>query len=114
MFGFFKSSDALEKELRDWSIQDEIRVRGDTEVERQEIREYIRTKELRNLVEDIATDLLNNEMQAHRQFFGTASPAGEEAHRKRGRKLLNALLNAKNWRVDRDGEGYYKLKPPAK
>jgi hypothetical protein len=114
MFGFLKSSETLEKELRAWFLEDELRVRGDTEPERQEIREYVAGKELRYLVEDVATDLLNKEQEApmEAKLFGMKVSASEAAHRKRGLHLLKAFLKAKAWTIERDREGYYKLKTP--
>jgi hypothetical protein len=47
MFGFLKSTEAREQELRDWFLKDELRVRGDSEAERQEIKEYVAGKEAR-------------------------------------------------------------------
>ena len=112
MFRFFKSAESLEKELREWFIEDSVRILGESE--RNKCVEHGQIKETQYLVDDIATDLINKRIDApmEAKLFGTVPTPRDAAWRKKGLRILEAFLRAKGWKVERDAEGYYKLSEP--
>lgn len=110
MFGFFKSACTLEKELREWFIEDSVRILGESE--RQQCAEHATGKDVRYLVEDIASNLLNEfrDRDAQSRIFGIQLSRHDRAHFDRGRRLLQNFVNSKGWRLERDSEGRYIIK----
>jgi hypothetical protein len=70
----------------------------------------------RDLVEHIATNLINKQIDAQRDmkvgFYQLLPTRKESARIKRGLRILEAFLKAKGWRMKRDAEGRYKLCEP--
>jgi len=114
MFRFFKSAESLEKELRDWFIEDSVRLLGESE--RNKCVEHGQTKQTQYLVEDIATVLIDKRITADLDMkaghFALLPTPQESAWTKKGLSILEAFLKAKGWKVECDAQGYYKIREP--
>ena len=121
MFAFLKSIATLEKELRCWFLEDQLRtqlkynqIMGKAEgvAERAEIVADVYSIRDQHLVEQIATDLLprlrDEPMEA--KIFGIKPPRADIDHRAKGLRLLRAFVKAKDWRLECDANGCYKVK----
>lgn len=111
MFESLKSVATLERSLRDWHIKAAISVLGVEHSD--ECVRHANNMDARALAENIATHLVTHEECMGKKFqatFGNIVPTDKAQHNANGANLLRAFLRKKGWRIERNSEGYCKVR----
>jgi hypothetical protein len=97
MFGFLKSVDDLEREFREWTLSDRIRVFG--EAGRIDQSKEIQDSGLVWLIELSAAGIAMHFQSANfdMALVGRRTDAHLDRHFAKGAKILNSLLQKKEW-----------------
>ena len=102
MFEFLKSTRTLERNLRDWLVEDIVRRCGESaRANAISISEMHERDVLEHAASTVMTWKGNGEF--NRVALGQAQPLSEVLHWTQGLRLVNAFAKAKGWRITCSG-----------
>ena|SRR5436309_6741128 len=102
MFNFFKSTENLERELRQWVIDDSVFRLG---IERNEAQEFINDLDIKEVLKKVAETAYYGTQTAKmmRALSGATPSAREQLFFLKGIKLVQDFAKRKGWKVRVNG-----------